>query len=498
MLTTMAPALMLPSKLWAFLKTSPGRILACTVILVVAIVAAGTALVSTSSSHRNQLDLLIRATEPLSNASQTLYGSLSVADSTASIGFLQGGVGSAEDDSQYNRAIQTAAAALVQAGAGTEPTDSHVISLLTTINQRFSTYTGLIAQARTNNRLGNPVGAAYLTEASSIMQQELIPTAAQLYETTSARVREQEKSLTSPLWFPASGILAALIVLLLAQFWLAALTNRRLNAGLLVSTVAMAAALSWLAISSVTMMTTGTHAMQGSANPVYQLTSARIKVQQARTNEALALVRRSGNTSGTAFSDALADVESTLANLRSLSPDEQTAADKGLTALRAWEASHNEMVNRLAAGDYSGALAIAVGTSGATIVPRVDTDSSSDSPVNSAETNEAAASSAAAASESAQASAAESSTQASTSSDASESAQAQATATPTVADSEAQFNDLDSAVTTLIQSRRQHLRTYLADTHAATERITRIVLVLSTIAVVGVLLGMRPRMREYR
>ncbi|MDU7504377.1 MAG: hypothetical protein E7K68_08610, partial [Corynebacterium kroppenstedtii] len=287
-----------------------------TTVLVIAIIAAGGALTYTSSNRQDRLNNLVKNTEPLSNAAQRLYGSLSVADSTATIGFLEGGVGSQSEDERYTTAIQTASTALVEAGAGANSDDHEVLQLLAVVNQRLPIYTGLIAQARTNNREGNPIGASYLTEASAIMQNSIIPAASRLYTITSDRVRHQAKSLTRPMWFPASGLLAAIILLVIGQLWLAALTNRRLNGGLLFATAAMTIALFWLAISSIVIVAVGNADFNRASDPLHELTASRISAQKARTDEALMLVRRSADQSSADFSTTVSDVQKTLTQLK--------------------------------------------------------------------------------------------------------------------------------------------------------------------------------------
>ena len=312
----LVPALKVPGRMWAYLRTSPGRLMAMTTILVIAIVAAGGALTYASSTRQDQLNNLVKNTEPLSNAAQRLYGSLSVADSTATIGFLEGGVGSQSEDERYNTAIQTASTALVEAGAGANSDDHEVLQLLAVVNQRLPIYTGLIAQARTNNREGNPIGASYLTEASAIMQNSIIPAASRLYTITSDRVRHQARSLTRPMWFPASGLLAAIILLVIAQLWLAALTNRRLNGGLLFATVAITIALFWLAISSIVIVAVGNADFNRASDPLHELTASRISAQKARTDEALMLVRRSADQSSADFSTTVSDVQKALTKMK--------------------------------------------------------------------------------------------------------------------------------------------------------------------------------------
>ena len=442
----LVPALKVPGRMWAYLRTSPGRLMAMTTILVIAIVAAGGALTYASSTRQDQLNNLVKNTEPLSNAAQRLYGSLSVADSTATIGFLEGGVGSQSEDERYNTAIQTASTALVEAGAGANSDDHEVLQLLAVVNQRLPIYTGLIAQARTNNREGNPIGASYLTEASAIMQNSIIPAASRLYTITSDRVRHQARSLTRPMWFPASGLLAAIILLVIAQLWLAALTNRRLNGGLLFATVAMTIALVWLAISSIVIVAVGNADFNRASDPLHELTASRISAQKARTDEALMLVRRSADQSSADFSTTVSDVQKTLTQLKDDgtlddTDDQNTdtssdtkpsdALDDAIVAANSWKVSHQELANRIGRGDYTGAVNIAVGRDESTL------------------------------------------------------------------NSERQFIQLDQSLRTLIQDTRSNLRTYLENSQDTSQNITRAVLILSVLSVVGVLIGVRPRMQEY-
>lgn len=442
----LVPALKVPGRMWAYLRTSPGRLMAMTTILVIAIVAAGGALTYASSTRQDQLNNLVKNTEPLSNAAQRLYGSLSVADSTATIGFLEGGVGSQSEDERYNTAIQTASTALVEAGAGANSDDHEVLQLLAVVNQRLPIYTGLIAQARTNNREGNPIGASYLTEASAIMQNSIIPAASRLYTITSDRVRHQARSLTRPMWFPASGLLAATILLVIAQLWLAALTNRRLNGGLLFATVAMTIALFWLAISSIVIVAVGNADFNRASDPLHELTASRISAQKARTDEALMLVRRSADQSSADFSTTVSDVQKTLTQLKDDgtlddTDDQNTdtssdtkpsdALDDAIVAANSWKVSHQELANRIGRGDYTGAVNIAVGRDESTL------------------------------------------------------------------NSERQFIQLDQSLRTLIQDTRSNLRTYLENSQDTSQNITRAVLILSVLSVGGVLIGVRPRMQEY-
>jgi hypothetical protein len=57
---------------------------------------------------------------------------------------------------------------------------------LLTLSTDLPVYTGEIETARADNRIGYPVGAAYLREATTLMNSSLLPAAENLY---SARTR---------------------------------------------------------------------------------------------------------------------------------------------------------------------------------------------------------------------------------------------------------------------------------------------------------------------
>ena len=67
-----------------------------------------------------------------------------------------------------------------------------MVQLLGRVNAQLAVYTGLVETARTNNRAGNPVGSSYLSEASSLMQTQILPDAQRLYEETQQAGRRRD------------------------------------------------------------------------------------------------------------------------------------------------------------------------------------------------------------------------------------------------------------------------------------------------------------------
>ena len=185
---------------WGFWRTTPGRILVSGVVLITLVALSAFAIATTIQRRELALTTVLNHTEPLAFAAGQLYTTLSVADAAASTAFIAGAE-PREVRQRYEQAITNAAVALTQASSGL--TDAPMQELLSQINARLAEYAGLVETARTNNRAGNPIGSSYLSEASSLMQQQILPDAKRLYDETSARVDAQTTASTD---IPKLGI----------------------------------------------------------------------------------------------------------------------------------------------------------------------------------------------------------------------------------------------------------------------------------------------------
>jgi hypothetical protein len=153
-------------------------------------------------------------------------------------------------------------------------------------------YTGLVETARTNNRAGNPVGSSYLSEASSLMQQQILPDAKRLYDETSARVDAQTTASTD---IPTLGILVVTATLLFGAYanrWLARKTQRRLNFGFVAGGAAALIMVIWVGTVLTISTTDSRSAKSTAAESLKTVTNLAITAQQARADETLALIRR--------------------------------------------------------------------------------------------------------------------------------------------------------------------------------------------------------------
>ena len=272
-----------------FVSTTPGRILAIGIILATLGVTSAFA-TSTTIDHRQQaLTTVLNHTEPLAFAAGRLYTTLSVADAAAATAFIAGAE-PRDVRQRYEQAITDAAVALTRASSGL--TDEPMQQLLGRINAQLAVYTGLIETARTNNRSGNPVGSSYLSEASSLMQQTILPDAQRLYQETSARVDAETTASTR---IPAPVILVVAITLAFGAFahrWLAQRTKRRINPGLIAGGLAILIMIIWVG-TALAISTAGSRsAKDTAAASLKTVTNLAITAQQARADETLSLIRR--------------------------------------------------------------------------------------------------------------------------------------------------------------------------------------------------------------
>lgn len=278
-----------PHPRWWFWSTTPGRILISGVVLIALVAITAFATSTTIDDRQQALTTVLNHTEPLAFAAGQLYTTLSVADAAAATAFIAGAE-PREVRQRYEQAITDAAVALTRASSGL--TDEGMQDLLGRINARLAVYTGLIETARTNNRAGNPVGSSYLSEASALMQQAILPEAQQLYNQTSAMVDEETTASTR---IPGPVIVVIAVTLLFGAYsnrWLARKTQRRLNFGFVAGGAAVLVMVIWVGTVLAISTTDSRSAKGAAAESLKSVTNLAIMAQQARADETLALIRR--------------------------------------------------------------------------------------------------------------------------------------------------------------------------------------------------------------
>ena len=345
-------------------KSTPGRLSLIALVLVAVTLLTGALTGWGVQTRSAALEELANRSEPLSFAAQEVYRSMADADATASAAFLSGGVESPQLRARYEADIAKAAAALSTA-TGDISRSPEVGAALSTLSGRLPVYTGLVETARTHNRQGNPVGAAYLREASSLMRAQLLPAAQDLYRAETANVVRDQDSAGGGPWTELLLGLVALGSLGLAQRYVTRRTNRVFNIGLLVATALVAVSLLWVTVASVVVASTVHDSRENGSTQVDVLARARIATLTARGDETLTLVARgSGAAYEKRYGELVRDLGDLLTRAEALStgPEVRAAVTSATKNFQAWQEAHQRIRQADDSGDYTTALTATLGT----------------------------------------------------------------------------------------------------------------------------------------
>jgi hypothetical protein len=282
------------SRLRAWAATTPGRLRLAMAVVLLAAVVAGLVLAGVTAVQRDATDSIATRDEPLMVDADGLYASLSDADATAATMFLRGGTEPADLRARYLADLRRASVQL--AGLGRRVQGASEAAAVAATAAELPVYSGLIETARANNRQGFPVGAAYLREASDLMRARILPAAGRLYAAEAQRLGDNQRTDTSTGGLVAVLIacVAALIVIVGAQVFLARRTHRVFNVPLVVATVVLAGLATWIMIALTSAQDSIARAQRDGSDAVQVLSAARILWLRAQADESLALVARGG------------------------------------------------------------------------------------------------------------------------------------------------------------------------------------------------------------
>ncbi|GHG18617.1 MULTISPECIES: hypothetical protein [Amycolatopsis] len=348
--------------------TTPGRLTVIAVGLVLLALVAGLVATLSVQDRDDTISGVIDHREPLAAASQQVYRSLSDADATAASAFLSIGTEPPALRQRYERDIAEAGAALAKAASDAADV-ADAAGPVDVLNQQLPVYTGLVETARANNRLGYPVGASYLREASELMRAKILPAAQDLYRIDTERLIEEQDSATGFPWLATILVVALLAALIVAQVYLTRRTNRLLNVGLVVATAAVVVSLLWGAVALIVQGSLVGSGQDDGSHRVDVLVRARIAALQARADETLTLVARGdGGAYEKDFADKAVQLVGQdgqgglLGEARGLIKDGAGAAkvDDASKAATDWMKAHGQVRDQDNAGAYQEAVNSAV------------------------------------------------------------------------------------------------------------------------------------------
>lgn len=354
------------SRASAALRHTPGQLRGLLAVLAVLILGAGVTGMTSVLAKSSVIEQTTSQSGRLSVAALQLYQALSQADATAASSFLTAGTASEAVRTAYQEALRDASVALTTAAGQVETTED--AQLVAEIDARLPVYTGLVESARTFNRLGEPVGATYQRQASTLMRAEMLPAANTLQSNAIGELGEARDDAEAFPWAAAALAVLTLGVLVWAQVWLSRKTNRVFNLGLVGATVAMIGFAGWLALAALASASHTERSHEEGADPLELLAEAHIAAQQARAEESLLLIARGEDgDAAERYTEQMTLLTGEGGLLEQL--NDSFGDDSGLSgplaeadeSASAWSEGHDEVIKLAREGSYPEAVEMAVG-----------------------------------------------------------------------------------------------------------------------------------------
>jgi hypothetical protein len=227
----------------------------------------------------------------------------------------------------------------------------------------------MVEASRADNLLGYPVGAAYLSEASTMMETAILPAAGQLYQVEAERLNSEYHSGRSLL--DVFGVLLvavlALALLALTQRFLTLRTNRIVNPFLMLGTILTVVLVVWTVAAFITSASRLNGARRKGSDPIQLLSSAQILVARAQVDENLALVARGSGTQYLAdfqaVSGALGAADGSSGLVNELAPfDVDLVGTNSIdTVYAAYLKAHQAVLAAENSGQFTSAVTLATG-----------------------------------------------------------------------------------------------------------------------------------------
>jgi len=294
--------------------TTPARLRLLLALLILLSLAWGVLAALTADQHASAAADVVAVSEPLSLDAEQIYTSLSDADATAANAFLAGGLEPAKARQRYQADITQAAirieaaSALVGSSAARTQLPGHLTKQasaagtavgddLAILSGQLPAYTDEVGTARADNRLGLPLGAAYLREASGLLRETLLPAASDIYIRESTLLTSASAQATGLPLIVVAAIagLGLGYVLFRSSRWLSRHTHRVVNYGLLLAALAGLVSLVWLVAAFVLGRSDLLHAQQQGSAPAQAFARAEVAALQAHADESITLIDNGGD-----------------------------------------------------------------------------------------------------------------------------------------------------------------------------------------------------------
>jgi hypothetical protein len=340
----------------AWFEGTPGRlrvagiatVLACLLLGIFAFVAASSRAGALSDARADSAQL-VRV--------QTIRTNLVSADANLTNAFLVGGLEPPAARAAYEQGIATAAQTLAEA-SGNNTRDA---ATLAGVNDVVTRYTGLVESARANNRLGFPLGAAYLRQATDLLRSDALPQLEGLDRSVQSRVNHAYAASADATAWLVAGLVVSLVALVVAQVWLAGRTRRLFNLPLVAATAIVLVV--GIVLSGV-MWWSLNKAKSTRSNAYFStlaLATARADAFDAKSSESLTLIARGqGQPYEQRFKNEADNAQAILARAAQGGNNDIATAAKAFDDYRT---VHKQIRAKDDGGDWDAAVALATGSS---------------------------------------------------------------------------------------------------------------------------------------
>jgi len=344
-------------------STTPGKLWLARAGLVIGCLAWGALATLTVIQHTSAAHDVAATDESLSLDAQQIYQSLADADVTVSTAYLYGRTGPDQDRVRYQHDIAVAAADLKAATAASG--NSGIGSSLSTLSAALPIYAGYVEDGQIYNSLGYPAGGSFIQAASDEMHVTMLPAARSVYAQENAQLMNasaQATGLPLAVITVAAG-LAVCVLLFRTQRWLSRRTHRTINVGLCLASVAALATLIWLVVALADGRSDLLRATGHGSGPAQTLAQADITALQARGDQTLNLISRTGDANfqqdfHTAQANLSAELSSAGAQSAADGAGPITAAGHAATS---WFAVNQRAQQLDAAHDYGAETQLEIG-----------------------------------------------------------------------------------------------------------------------------------------
>ena len=210
------------------------------------------------------------------------------ADALASTAYLVGGLESRDDRVAYDERIAAASSGLVAAAAAAVGDEADLLEQAST---DLTTYVGLVEQARSNNRQGFPVGAAYQKQAR-VVAAGIVAHLREVEGSARDRVDSSMERGHLASWPLVLLTLAVLLAIVAGSLWLARRWRRLVNVPLAIGGLVALLLLTVGVGVNASAISDADGVVEGSLTTADLLSQARAAAFDARSNEALTLIAR--------------------------------------------------------------------------------------------------------------------------------------------------------------------------------------------------------------